>query len=147
MTSRRQRTEAVRTLARASRLLERASGDLSLAQYRILAAVRDGDERATRVAARLALGKPTVSAAVDGLCRRGLLIREDVAEDQRAAALRLTDAGSALLGDVEAAMVARLDTVLVHADDPAGLVRGLAQLGAALDALAASRTTERAGMR
>src|SRR6059058_1194066 len=67
--------EAVRVLARLSRLMERASGDLSLAHYRVLSAVADGDQRATRLAERLALGKPTISASVDALCRRGLLAR------------------------------------------------------------------------
>ena len=75
---------AVRAVARLARVLERASGDLSMAHYRVLAAVADGDERASRVAARLALGKPTISASVDALCRRGLLTREDVVHDQRA---------------------------------------------------------------
>src|ERR1700685_3261276 len=85
--------EAVRALSRASRLLERASGELSLAHYRVLSAIASGDERASRIAARLALGKPTVSAAVSALCRRELLTRSDVAADQRAAALELTEAG------------------------------------------------------
>lgn len=141
--SRRERTEAVRTLARASRLLERASGELSLAQYRVLAAVADGDERASRVAARLALGKPTISAAVDTLCRRGLLVRDEVAGDQRAAALRLTPAGTTALADVEAAMLARLDALLDRAPDPDALTRGLAELGTALDAMAAERAAGR----
>ena len=85
---------AVRAVARLARVLERASGDLSMAHYRVLAAVADGDERASRVAARLALGKPTISASVDALCRHGLLTREDVEHDQRATTLRLTDAGA-----------------------------------------------------
>ena len=97
--------EAVRALARASRVLERASGELSLAHYRVLSAIASGDERASRVAARLAVGKPTISAAVESLCQRGLLVRSEVTGDQRAAALRLTAEGEALLDRVEAEMV------------------------------------------
>ncbi len=63
--------DAVRALARASRVLERASSELSLAHYRVLSAIASGDERGSRIAARLALGKPTVSAAVESLCQRG----------------------------------------------------------------------------
>ena len=39
-------------LARASRILERATGELSLAHYRVLAAVASGEERASRLAVR-----------------------------------------------------------------------------------------------
>ena len=135
--------EAVRALARMSRLLERASGDLSLAHYRVLAAVADGDERASLVATRLALGKPTISASVDALCRRGLLLREDVAHDQRASALRLTAAGEDLLRDTEAAMTARLDAVLARTPRGADSAAALARLGTGLDRLANERLAAR----
>jgi len=129
----------VRALARISRVLERACGDLSPAHYRVLSAVADGDERASRVATRLALGKPTVSASVDALCRRGLLVREDVAADQRATALRLTPDGVAVLDATEHAMLVRLRSVLEHSDDPQREVTALARLGNALDRLADER--------
>lgn len=131
--------EAVRALARASRVLERASGDLSLPHYRVLAAVADGDERASRVAARLALGKPTISASVDALCRRGLLTREDTAADQRAITLRLTPAGRRVLARAETAMTARLDAVLAHTSQRTHVIAALGQLGAGLDRLADER--------
>lgn len=131
--------EAVRALARVSRVLERASGELSLAHYRVLAAVADGDERASRVASRLALGKPTISASVDALCRRGLLTREDVAADQRAITLRLTTAGAAVLREAEAAMTARLDAVLAHTTRSADVAAALGRLGTGLDRLADER--------
>ena len=135
--------EAVRALARMSRLLERASGELSLAHYRVLAAVADGDERASLVASRLALGKPTISASVDALCRRGLLLREGVAHDQRASALRLTAAGEDLLRETEAAMIARLDAVLERTPRGADSLAALARLGIGLDRLANERLAAR----
>jgi DNA-binding MarR family transcriptional regulator len=82
--------EAVRALARGSRLLERASGELNLAHYRVLSAIASGDERASRIATRLAIGKPTVSATVEALCHRGLLARSRGDDDQRVDVLRLT---------------------------------------------------------
>jgi DNA-binding MarR family transcriptional regulator len=127
--------DAVRALARISRVLERASAELSLAHYRVLAAVADGDERASRVAARLALGKPTISASVDALCRRGLLTREDVAHDQRAVSLRLTPAGQAVLDETEAAMTERLDLVLARTPRGAEVAVALGRLGTGLDHL------------
>ena len=39
--------DAVRTLARLSRLLERGAGELSLPQFRVLAMVDDGGDRAS----------------------------------------------------------------------------------------------------
>ena len=130
--------DAVRTLARLSRVLERGTGELSLAHYRVLAAVAGGEERASRVAARLALGKPTISASVDALCRRGLLTRE-AASDQRVATLRLTRAGARTLDEVEQALTARMQRVLAHVADPAAVLAALRALEPALDAIADER--------
>ena len=58
--------DAVRTLARLSRLLERGAGELSLPQFRVLAMVEDGGDRASWLADRLALAKPTITALVEG---------------------------------------------------------------------------------
>jgi DNA-binding MarR family transcriptional regulator len=131
--------DAVRAIARLSRVLERACGDLSMAHYRVLSAVADGDERASRVARRLALGKPTISASVEALCRRGFLAREDVSEDQRAVTLRLTPTGAAALRDVETAMTERLAAVLAQTARPAETRAALSRVGAGLDRLAAQR--------
>jgi DNA-binding MarR family transcriptional regulator len=131
---------AVRSLARLSRVLERASGELSLAHYRVLVAVADGDKRASRVAARLALGRPTISAAVDALCRRGLLLRLDVEGDGRATALSVTPAGRATLARVEADMSERLDEICTHTPDAPSVLDALARLGRAMDEVRAERT-------
>jgi DNA-binding MarR family transcriptional regulator len=126
--------DAVRALVRAARVLERACEGLSLAHYRVLAAVAGGDERASRVAARLAVGKPTISAAVESLCGRGLLARFEVESDQRAVRLRLTDEGTALLGRAEAAMAARLEDVIGESADQNAVTTALVELGVFIDA-------------
>jgi DNA-binding MarR family transcriptional regulator len=131
--------EAVRTVVRLSRLFERACGELNLAHYRVLAAVAEGERRASNVAERLALGKPTISASVDALCRRGLLTREDVAHDQRATTLRLTDAGATALQAAEAAMTQRLGQVLAHTTRGAETGAALRRLGEGLDRYASAR--------
>ena len=136
---------AIRAVARMARLLERSSEDLNLAHYRVLSAVADGDERASRVADRLALGKPTISAAVESLCKRGLLSREDAAEDRRAATLTLTPAGEEALVAVEKAMRERLREVTGRIPDGDRVVEALGELGPALDELAAERAAKRAG--
>ena len=135
--------EAVRALARASRVLERASGELSLAHYRVLSAIASGDERASRVAHRLAIGKPTVSAAVDNLAQRGLLARTGVDADQRVAALHLTLEGEAVLSRVEAAMIRRIEDLGARTPNSAQLMESLAWLGAAIDDAHARRAAER----
>jgi DNA-binding MarR family transcriptional regulator len=141
--SRESRTQAIRALARLARLLERSSGDLNLAHYRVLAAVADGDERASRVAARLALGKPTVSAAVESLTKRGLLARADAEDDRRAATLTLTAAGEKALAEVEREMLGRLDDLCARTPDPDAVLAALATLGEALDELADERLAAR----
>src|SRR5207249_8612564 len=59
------------------------------------------------LAGRLSLAKPTVSAAVDGLVERGLLVREAVAGDRRAVRLGVTPAGRKQLARTERAMAER----------------------------------------
>lgn len=130
--------EAVRALARAARLLERAAGDLGMAQYRVLAAIASGEERASRVAERLGLGRPTISAAVDSLCRDGHLRRTEVAGDQRAYRLELTAEGRELLHRVEERMVLVLQDLCARSGDR-HVVDALAALGPAIDALQSDR--------
>ena len=124
----------MRALARAARVLERASGELSLAHYRVLSAIAAGDARASRIAHRLALGNPTVSAAVDALCQRELVRREEVAGDQRAVGLSVSAEGRTLLHRVESEMVQRLAAIASRSRDPRRLVESLALLGEAIDA-------------
>ncbi|MGH9070961.1 MAG: MarR family winged helix-turn-helix transcriptional regulator [Acidimicrobiales bacterium] len=135
--------EAVRALARASRLLERASGELSLAHYRVLAAIASGDERASRIASRLALGKPTISAAVESLCHRNLLDRSGVCGDQRVSILRLTPQGEALLARVEAGMVAQIRDLCDLSPDGEALMQSLIWMGQAIEQARSER--DRAG--
>jgi DNA-binding MarR family transcriptional regulator len=130
---------AVRALARVSRVLEAASPDVSLAHYRVLAAVASGEERASLVAARLALGKPAVSAAVESLCRRGLLERLDVVADGRAVALSITSEGALVLDRVEREMTRRVVDLCSRTSDPDALLDFLAQLGSAMDDVRAER--------
>ena len=122
----------VRTLARLARLLERGAGGLSLPQFRLLALVDEGGERASQLAERLAVAKPTITAAVDGLVERGYLKRTADCDDRRATKITLTSAGRRALYDAETAMGARLQDVLALADDPEAIARALHDLGEAV---------------
>jgi DNA-binding MarR family transcriptional regulator len=139
------------TLARLARLLERACGELdpplTLAQYRLLAMIGRGADRASHLAGRLALAKPTVSATVDTLAERGLVERAPARDDRRVTTLSVTESGRAVLQAAEAAMRARLDDVLEHVDDPDAVIGALDALGAALDERRAERHEERRAAR
>jgi DNA-binding MarR family transcriptional regulator len=135
--------EAVRALARAASVLERSSDELNLAHYRVLSAVASGQDRASHVAASLALGRPTVSASVESLCRRGLLARFEVGDDHRAVTLRLTDDGERLLARVEAEMRERLRDLCRRAPDGDRLLEALVWLGRAVDERRAERRARR----
>jgi DNA-binding MarR family transcriptional regulator len=119
--------------------MERASGGLSLAHYRVLSAVAAGDERASRVAARLALGKPTVSASVEALCSRGLLVRSSVADDQRAIQLSITEAGTELLEGAQLAMASELEVLAARTGRRDEVIEALMALGSAIEQAAAER--------
>ena len=135
--------EAVRALARASSLLERSSKELNLAHYRVLSALASGQERASHVAARLAVGRPAVSAAVESLSQRGLLARFEADGDHRAVTLRLTEEGRQLLARVEAEMLERMNDLARRTPDPDGLLDSLVWLGRALDERRAQRARAR----
>lgn len=136
--------EAVRALARASSVLEKSSKELSLAHYRVLSSVAAGEQRASNIAAALALGRPTVSAAVESLCQRGLLTRGPVDGDSRAAALALTPSGQALLDEVEAELLVRIDDLCRRTPDGDRLIEALVWLGRAVDERRAERRASRA---
>ncbi len=150
----------VLTLARLARVLERACAELpgadgpgarltdarlKLAQYRLLAMMADGADRASHLAGQLALTKPTVSATIDTLVERGLVTRESVDGDRRATRLTVTDAGHAALGLAEASMREQLDDLLARVDDPDAVARSIAQLQSALDQRREERRAARAG--
>jgi long-chain acyl-CoA synthetase len=133
---------AVRGLARLARVLERNCEELTLAQYRVLIVVATGEQRASLLAGRLALSKPTITAAVDGLVERGYLVRSGVAADRRAVQLDLTPSGEAALASTDAAMSAALERLLVRCADRRLALSGVAQLVDALDQLAAERMVQ-----
>ncbi|MGA8207531.1 MAG: MarR family winged helix-turn-helix transcriptional regulator [Candidatus Dormiibacterota bacterium] len=133
---------AVETLSRLARILERASGELSLSHYRVLAMVAAGDGRASRLAGRLALGKPAISAAVESLVSRGLLSRSGSDPDRRAIRLQITAKGIKALTTAESLMCLALDDLLRHATNPRAILAVISDLSLALDRRQAARESE-----
>lgn len=130
-------TDAARALVRVARMLEHACCELTLPQYRLLVMVASGDHRASKLAGRLALSKPTVTAVVEGLVERGFLARSEVSGDRRAVQLSLTEAGRDALARTDAAMAERMAWVFDRCTDPALAQAGLLQLAGAVDRVVA----------
>ena len=127
-------TRSVRAVIRAARMLEHACTELTLPQYRLLSLV-SRHQRASQLAVRLALSKPTVTAVVDGLVERGFLTRSEVACDRRAVKLSLTPAGEAALAAADQAMTERLSSLLERCSEPETALDGLGQLWDGLEAV------------
>jgi DNA-binding MarR family transcriptional regulator len=100
--------DAVRVLVRLRRSLERVDTGLSLPQYQLLSMVRGGGERSARLADKLAVRKPTLTAAADALVAAGLLEREADPGDRRVVRLRITEAGLAAVQEAEERLAAAL---------------------------------------
>jgi DNA-binding MarR family transcriptional regulator len=125
---------AARALTLAARALERAAAarDLSLAQFRILALIAAGDERASLLAERLAVAKPTITAVVDGLVERGFVVREAVVGDRRSIRVALTPGGIEALRGAEEEMGETLGRIFEYARERDALVGALLDLDDAL---------------
>jgi DNA-binding MarR family transcriptional regulator len=125
---------AVRTLAVASRGLERSADELTLSQYRVLILVSSAPDRASRVAERALVSRPSLTGVLDALEVKGYLRRVQVAGDRRGVRLELTAAGGLALARADRSMTEWLGAVLD--DGPPHCRRdvtaGLVALGEAL---------------
>lgn len=103
-------TAGIRVLARLARVAEQAcqSSGISLPQYRLLVSISGQPQRASELAARVGVSRPTLSSLVDGLERNGLLRRSPVPSDRRGIQLEPTEAGQLSLVRAERALTERL---------------------------------------
>ena len=101
------------TLARLARVVEAAvaTTDLTLSQYRVLAALDEGQEAASRLADKLAVSRPSITGVVDGLVARGLVRRDHATCDRRRIDIGLTDAGRLVLAAADAAVEERNERI------------------------------------
>lgn len=134
------RSDDVVTLARLGNILTgRAEPGLPLPLYRVLSLIARGDARATRIARKLAIGKPSITAAVEALVERGLVVGSEVADDKRGVHLTVTSDGRQALDEAAAHLGVVLADVVDRCADPALVREALRQLGVALDDRAAER--------
>jgi DNA-binding MarR family transcriptional regulator len=95
--------EALLTILRVSRVLDRIEAGVSPQQYRILKLIGEGGERSARLADKLAVARPTLTATADSLVAAGLACREAEPGDRRVVRLRLTEAGQAAVARADIA--------------------------------------------
>ena len=116
----------------------------SLAQVKLLAFIQRGDlVRSTDIGEAFGYAPRTVTVAIDGLERDGLVRREGIPNDRRVKRISLTDLGRDTLRNVEPPRVAfteRLFDVL-DADEEYKLLQLLAKLNFRLQSMNASADT------
>lgn len=95
--------DALLTILRISRVLERIEAGVSPQQYRMLKLIGEGGERSARLADKLAVARPTLTATADSLVAAGLAYREAEPGDRRVVRLRLTAAGQAAVARADGA--------------------------------------------
>jgi DNA-binding MarR family transcriptional regulator len=139
--------DAVLTVMRLVRTLERVDSGLTPQQYRILKMAGAGGERSARLAERLAVAKPTLTATADGLVAAGLAHREAEPGDRRVVRLCLTQAGEAAVTRADAAYCGWLAELLDAAGKPAQILHDLDLLSSAMDELRRARLAAVAGRR
>ena len=124
---------AVMTVLRLFRALERVDSELTPQQYRIMKLAGAGGERSARLAERLAVAKPTLTATADGLVAAGYARRDTEAGDRRVVRLCLTAAGREALDRADAAYGGWLDQVLAETGEPDLVLHALDLLNQAMD--------------
>jgi DNA-binding MarR family transcriptional regulator len=137
--------DAVRALSRLSRIVERASDSLSPADYRVLSTLASGEARASRLAHRLLLGKPTISTTVESLSKRGLIVKSGVEGDNRAVSLALSPAGAELFARMEARMTRQLELLAERTPNPGQVLESMGWLGVVIEESMAAHSAGEVG--
>jgi DNA-binding MarR family transcriptional regulator len=123
---------AIMVILRLFRGLECVDAGLTPSQYRIMKLAGAGGERSTRLAQRLAVAKPTLTATADGLVAAGYASRAAEPGDRRVVRLSLTPAGRAALDRADAAYSAWLGQLLDATGAPGSVLDALGLLGSAM---------------
>lgn len=112
-----------------------SESDLSLPQYRILSLLADGMALPSSIAESLDVRRPSVTAVVDGLVARGLVVREHDKNDRRKVTHSITPEGRCLVEAADTAVAERLGSIAHALGDEqvaAEALEGLTRWGAAL---------------
>jgi DNA-binding MarR family transcriptional regulator len=128
---------ACRAASRLGRSVSRALEDSELnpAGYRMLASLSAGASAAARLADKLAVSRPSVTATVDWLETRGFVERTPDPSDRRRAAIHMTALGEAALATADRLVAQRLAEVFgyLESERAATVIDALSDLHEALD--------------
>jgi DNA-binding MarR family transcriptional regulator len=138
-------SRVVMILLRLFRALERVDTDLTPQQYRILKLAGAGGERSAKLAERLAVAKPTLTATADGLVAAGYARRDAEPGDRRVVRLCLTESGRDAVGRADAAYGHWLEQLLAETGQPDQVLRALDLLNQAMDEVRRARQAGQAG--
>jgi long-chain acyl-CoA synthetase len=108
--------------------------DLTVPQFRVLGILAEGSSAASGLADRLAVRRPSITALVDGLVARGLVVRRQEDSDRRRVELRLTKEGEQTLDAADRAVDEYLVSIAGYlpAKDEAMALRSLELWGRAM---------------
>jgi DNA-binding MarR family transcriptional regulator len=123
---------ALLAVLRITRVLERIDAGISPQQYRMLKLIGLGGERSARLAERLAVAKPTLTATADSLVAAGLACREAEPGDRRVVRLHLTQAGRQAVQQADAAYASWFGSLLDHTGRREQIVADLLNLDDAM---------------
>jgi long-chain acyl-CoA synthetase len=135
------RGNPARVLARLARHVENALAEeeLSIPQYRLLAFLSQGDEAASKLADKLDVSRPSITALVDGLVKRGFVERRPFPDDRRRVDHVITKQGTLALRAGDRVVNARLADLAERLPGD--------RLAVALEALADAEESLDAGLR
>jgi DNA-binding MarR family transcriptional regulator len=113
---------------------------MTLAQFRVLSVVASSPERASRIAERADMSRPSLSGLLDGLASRGWVERRVVAGDRRGVRLEVTPDGHVALRRAQTAVSEAMAAILVDVpfDERDAVRRALVVLARAFDERATS---------
>jgi len=137
---------ALLVVLRIARVLERIDAGISPQQYRMLKLIGLGGERSARLAEKLAVAKPTLTATADSLVAAGLACREAEPGDRRVVRLHLTPAGHAAMQQADAAYTAWFGSVLEQTGRRDEIVADLLRLDEAMTERRLARQAKDAGV-
>ena len=135
---------AARAAAKLARQVTIPLGEvgLSLPQYRVLAFLDEGEAAPSDLAGRLSVSRPSITALMDGLITRGLVVRRPDTDDGRRVHHHLTDDGRDILQQADKAVGDRLVAAArALGGDGNVLISSLARFGQAIRAARAAGTT------
>ena|SRR5215472_8006172 len=133
------------TVLRISRVLERIDAGVSPQQYRMLKLIGEGGERSARLAEKLAVARPTLTATADSLVAAGLACRESEPGDRRVVRLCLTTAGQAAVQRADEAYATWFGSLLDHTGQSEEILADLIALNDAMTERRRARLAAGAG--